>query len=207
MSITKIADALNKAQSKMTGARKGKNNPHFKSSYADLEAVCEAVREAFCSNGLSYTQTMSVLDNGRMTLTTKLMHTSGEFIDSTMLLPDIADPQKIGSAITYYRRYSLMGIAGIPAEDDDGNKASSGVKKETLLKKQVEPKKQTPITDAQHYKLETALTDHPDLRKRMLNYISKEFGVKSLTETPIHLYDSFIKAANEQNENKKVVGE
>lgn len=122
--LAKLAEALNKAQGTMSGAKKDKKNPFYKSSYADLSSVFDAIREPFAANGLSVTQTMGVLESGRTLLKTSLLHSSGERIDSEMLLPDIADPQKLGSAITYYRRYSLMAIAGIPAEDDDGNAAS-----------------------------------------------------------------------------------
>ena len=126
--MKEIATALNKAQAVMGGAKKDKNNPFFKSKYADLASVFEAIREPFADNGLSITQPMEVLENGRTVLKTKLLHISGEMIESSMLLPEIADCQKLGSAITYLRRYSLMAIAGISPEDDDGNAAVKGIK-------------------------------------------------------------------------------
>lgn len=202
MTIAKIAEALNKAQAIMSGAKKDKKNPFFKSSYADLSAVCEAVREPFADNGLSFTQTMSVLDNGRMTITTRLMHLSGEFMDSTMILPDISDPQKIGSAITYFRRYALMGIAGIPAEDDDGNQATASTKKESLKKeKQPLPK----ISDDQYYELEEALGDNLALRQNILAYIKKEFGANSLNEMPVQVYESALRTATESRQKEKKI--
>lgn len=123
-SIKHLAAALNKAQAEMSGAKKGKTNPFFKSSYADLNAVVDAVRIPFAENGLSYSQ-FPVMDDNRVGVETILMHESGEFIASTLMLPTgKLDPQSAGSAITYARRYSLQAIAGIPAEDDDGNQAT-----------------------------------------------------------------------------------
>jgi len=118
-----LAEALCNAQSVMTAAKKDKKNPFFNSSYTSLASVFESINQPFTKNGLSITQIMDVLENGRTVLITKLMHVNGESIESKMLLPDILDPQKIGSAITYFRRYSLMAIAGLPADDDDGNSA------------------------------------------------------------------------------------
>ena len=120
-----LATALSKAQGVMSGAKKGAKNPFFKSSYASLSSVFDAIRAPFAENGLSITQTMDVLESEKQILCTRLLHVSGEYIDSKMLLPVEANPQKLGSLISYYRRYSLMAICGIPAEDDDGNAASS----------------------------------------------------------------------------------
>jgi hypothetical protein len=127
--MKEIAKALNKAQSIMSGARKDKTNPHFRSSYADLASVFDAIREPFAENGLAVSQPIETLENGRMVVVTKLMHISGEILESRMLLPNIDSPQKLGSAITYWRRYSLMSIAGVPAEDDDGNLANENAPK------------------------------------------------------------------------------
>ena len=125
-SIKELAAALNKAQAEMSGAKKGANNPFFKSKYADLNAVVDAVRIPFADNGLSYSQ-FPVMDENRVGVETILMHESGEFIASTLMLPTgKLDAQAAGSAITYARRYSLQSIAGIPAEDDDGNAAVKG---------------------------------------------------------------------------------
>ena len=123
-SIKEIATALNKAQAEMSGASKSSKNPFFKSKYADLNSVIEAIKVPFHDNGLSYSQMPTFLD-GLVGVETILMHVSGEYISSTLLLPMTKqDPQAAGSAITYARRYSLMAVAGIPAEDDDGNTAT-----------------------------------------------------------------------------------
>lgn len=120
-SIKEIATALNKAQAEMSGAKKKETNPFFKSKYADMNAVVDAVRIPFSENGLSYSQ-FPLFEDGKVGVETILMHSSGEWISSVLLLPMTKqDPQSAGSAITYARRYALQSIAGIPAEDDDGN--------------------------------------------------------------------------------------
>jgi hypothetical protein len=126
--IAEIAKALHAAQGEMSGAKKGASNPFFKSKYADMNSVVDAVRTPFCNHGLSYSQ-FPVYQDGFAGVTTILMHNSGEWMEDTCLLPVVKkDPQAVGSAITYARRYSLQSIAGIPSEDDDGNAASQPAK-------------------------------------------------------------------------------
>ena len=123
-SIKSLAIALSKAQGEMGGASKGANNPFFKSKYADLGSVVQAIKEPFANNGLSYVQ-LPVEDNGRIGIETILMHSSGEWLSGSFTVQlSKQDAQGAGSAITYCRRYSLQAVAGIPSEDDDGNAAS-----------------------------------------------------------------------------------
>jgi hypothetical protein len=124
-SIKHIASALNKAQAEMSGAKKGANNPFFKSKYADMNSVVDAVRIPFCNNGLSYSQ-FPIMQDNKVGVETILMHESGEWMSDILVLPMVKqDPQAAGSAITYAKRYALQSIAGIPSEDDDGNAASN----------------------------------------------------------------------------------
>lgn len=123
-SINELATALAKAQSQIEGARKDSTNPHFRSSYADLSSVWEACRKALTANGLSVAQG-PVSDDGRIGVSTMLMHTSGQWIQSTFSMrPAKDDPQGAGSALTYARRYALAAMVGVAPEDDDGNAAS-----------------------------------------------------------------------------------
>lgn len=123
-SIKNLAVAMCKAQAEMGGAHKGANNPFFKSKYADLSAVVQAVKEPFANNGLSYVQ-FPIEQGGRIGVETILMHDSGEYLSNEFTVQlSKQDAQGAGSAITYCRRYGLQAIAGIPSEDDDGNSAS-----------------------------------------------------------------------------------
>ena len=128
--IKDLAEALCKAQSQMGGAVKDSANPFFKSSYADLTSVIKAIKQPFSDNGLSYTQ-FPIHSEGGVGVATRLMHTTGQWIESEYVLPIVKkDPQAAGSAITYARRYALQSIAGIPTADDDAESAMLRGKKE-----------------------------------------------------------------------------
>lgn len=124
--IDKIALALSKAQKAIKPAVKDSQNPFFKSSYADLTSIWDAIREPFAENELSVVQSPTLLDDGRLVLISLLMHSSGQYIRSIYPIKPVKDdPQGVGSALTYARRYSLQSLAGVCAEeDDDGNVAS-----------------------------------------------------------------------------------
>ena len=122
--INELAAALAVAQGLMGGASKTADNPFFKSKYADLGSVIEAVKAPFAAHGLSYVQ-FPVSGENSVGVTTRLMHSSGEWLEQSFFIPlGKMDAQAAGSAITYARRYALQSIAGIPAEDDDGNAAT-----------------------------------------------------------------------------------
>ena len=125
-SIKELAAALAKAQGEMRGAVKDSANPFFKSTYADLSSVVDAIRSAFASNGLSYIQSVEPSDKDEVRVETTLLHASGEWIACGMLALPVSkhDAQGFGSALTYARRYSLSAAVGIAPEDDDGNAAS-----------------------------------------------------------------------------------
>jgi hypothetical protein len=125
-SIAKLAPALVAAQAEVENATKNANNPHFRSQYADLAEIIRTVKPVFTSHGLAIMQ-IPGLEDGHATVETMLVHESGEWITGMAGAPLAkADPQGVGSAITYLRRYSLAGFAGIAQEDDDGNAASQG---------------------------------------------------------------------------------
>tara|TARA_R110000803_G_scaffold53369_3_gene109566 strand:- start:1920 stop:2423 length:504 start_codon:yes stop_codon:yes gene_type:complete len=123
-SIKNLAVAMCSAQAEMGGAAKGAANPFFKSKYADLSSVVQAIKEPFANHGLSYVQ-FPIEDGGRVGIETILMHESGEWLSNSFTVQlTKQDAQGAGSAITYCRRYGLQAVAGIPSEDDDGNAAS-----------------------------------------------------------------------------------
>jgi len=122
-SLNELAGALAKAQSQMQGASKSAENPYFKSKYADLQSCWEALRKPLSDNGLSVVQTMGPTTD-IVFLETMLLHTSGQFIISSISLkPAKQDPQSFGSAISYARRYSLAAITGLFQADDDAEQA------------------------------------------------------------------------------------
>lgn len=130
--INELAAALAKAQGAIQAAAKSAVNPAFKSAdkpngtkYADLAAVWDACRAPLSANGLSVAQIPAVADGGRVSVTTVLLHASGQFLSATVsAMPAKADVQGLGSAITYLRRYGLSAMVGVAPDDDDGNAAS-----------------------------------------------------------------------------------
>ena len=122
--IGKLAFALAKAQGCMHAARKGAENPFFKSRYADLSEVWATIRKPLADNELAVMQT-TVAEDGKLRLRTVLVHSSGEWVESVYPVnPQKQDPQGYGSAVTYARRYALSALVGVVADvDDDGEGA------------------------------------------------------------------------------------
>jgi hypothetical protein len=118
-----IAAALAKAQGVMDAASKDAANPHFKAKFASLASVREAIRKPLSENGIAYIQTLRT-NEGAVEVDTRLIHSSGQFIGDTLRVPLAqATPQGVGSASSYGRRYALMAIVGLAAEDDDAEAA------------------------------------------------------------------------------------
>ena len=139
--INELATALTKVQAKLEGAKMDGSNPFFKSKYATLASVWDACRKPLSDNGLSVVQTCSVGDNGGLVVDTTLLHSSGQWISGELAVnPTKNDPQGVGSAITYARRYGLAAIVGICPEDDDAEAATE--RKPQVSKP--EPKKAPP---------------------------------------------------------------
>ncbi len=135
--VDKLFEALSAAQAAMTGATKGSVNPHYQSKYADLAAVWDACRKPLTENGLSVIQLPSA-DGPRVTVKTILAHKSGQWIESELTMTSVkADPQGVGSALTYARRYALSAMVGIAPDEDDGNAASGGKEKPQDTKRAV----------------------------------------------------------------------
>jgi hypothetical protein len=123
-SVNEIAAALAKAQASMKNAALNKVNPHFRSKYADLAGIRDAVVPELAKAGIAMVQAVDV-GGDAIVLRTRLLHASGQWIESVCPVAFTGDMQKMGSAITYARRYSLSAICGIAAdEDDDANAAT-----------------------------------------------------------------------------------
>jgi hypothetical protein len=119
-----LVKALIGVQESVGPVTKNAVNPHFKSHYADLGAVWKAVATPLHDNGLLVTQTGAVVA-GKPLLVTRVSHVgTGQWVEGEMPLDGgKTDPQGIGAAITYQRRYSLCALFGLMVEDDDGNAA------------------------------------------------------------------------------------
>ena len=123
--ITELTGALLAFQKAVKAVKRDGNNPHFKSRYATLENVIDTAKPALNAHGVILSQAAGEIKDGAVCVTTRLTHSSGEYMQSTLHVPlGKRDPQGVGSAITYGLRYSLMAMLGLPpTDDDDGENA------------------------------------------------------------------------------------
>jgi len=134
--VYNLASAMLEFQKLAVTAKKDGKNPHFRSNYSTLESVIEAVKQGnqfglFFTQGMTY-EYVSDINGGNTVIPvvfTKVMHEHDDTVIESKLpimlaQTNMENPQKIGSAITYYKRYTLQSVYGLPSEDDDGNVAS-----------------------------------------------------------------------------------
>jgi hypothetical protein len=128
-SIGKIAAALGSLQAELEPVSKDKMNPHFRYKYADLPSIMGYLLPLMSKNGLSVTQVPDVGESGELLVETVVMHVSGEFLSGRVRMPLAKnDPQGVGSAITYARRYAICAMVGLVSDEDDDANAASGQK-------------------------------------------------------------------------------
>jgi len=128
-SVADLAKALATAQGELAAVPLNKENPYFKSHYADLGALWEAARPVLSAHGLSVTQTFEPTEkSGVVNVTTTLSHLSGQWRSGTLSMPtgEKSTPQAVGSAITYARRYSLAAMLGMVGDTDDDAENAEG---------------------------------------------------------------------------------
>ena len=184
--IIELAKALSKAQADMPSAELNAVNPFFKTKYADLGGIIKASKPVLAKHGLSVSQ-LTTSTNGDIGITTLLMHSSGEWLESTITLPIGEDAKNVaqaaGSVITYLRRYSYSSVLGMYADEDvDGNDAPPA-------KKKSQPKKQ-PAKESGNGKmsLETA--------KAIKNSKGEKYGDLD-TEKLSHMFNAIQKSLGE----------
>jgi hypothetical protein len=117
-----IWQKLHAAKQQIGKVAKNATNPHFKKSYADINALLTTVEPILHEHGLLLLQPVV----GNDVVTRIIDIDSGEVIESFMSLPVITDPQKVLAAVTYFRRGTLQSLLSLQAVDDDGNTAAQG---------------------------------------------------------------------------------
>lgn len=123
-SLKNIAPAIKRAQAAIIGVVADASNPFFKRKYATLGASWGAIRDPLQKEGISLVQTMGFIPGAGPTLITTLLHESGEYISGEQPVCAKSDnPQEMGSAISYARRYGLSAIVSLVEMDDDGEGA------------------------------------------------------------------------------------
>ena len=126
--ITELSKALIEVQKHLQPAIKDAENPFAKNRYATLNSVMDSCRMALLDNGILLTQYPVPVEGSNLGLVTKLVHAkTGQFQASLAVIPLAKpDPQAMGSAFTYGRRYALSAMLGIVSEEDDDGNAASG---------------------------------------------------------------------------------
>ncbi len=163
-SVDQILPALLSVKSKLEGVTKSSNNPYFKSKYADLNSHLDAVEPLLAQHGLALFQPISYdVVTGKNIVTSMIMHSSGQFIKSEMsLMTKEEDMQKLGSAVTYARRYTLGSLLSMKAVDDDGEAAVGRTEKVKVEKSEVKPVDSVAATP-----VATAAPRRPSFRKNV----------------------------------------
>lgn len=184
--LNEIAPALAKAQSQMLPAEKNAINPHFKSSYSNLTAVFDAIREPLSSNGLAIMQE-ATSNNSGVSVTTRLLHVSGQWIEFEPLIIPVgkATPHAVGSAISYAKRYAVSAALGIVAhEDDDANSANQSAKF-----------KSSTITNDQYVALSDLLNKVPEYKAQVIKTMQRDFQTSDLSQLPANLFQAVMSNA------------
>ena len=199
--IDAIALALSKAQSQISKAEKSSTNPMFKSKYADLDSVFTQCKGPLNENGICISQTMGYAENGELCLMTQLTHESGQWIRSMLPIkydhilgsPDkINALQRLGSTITYLKRYGLSAIVGCGGEeDDDGNKGviSYQAPEVAVVEKALEQQNLVDTIKKQFEVLMLGCSDQEkEIRLKYFSHLKTEYGVTPLLLTMLGQY-------------------
>ena len=204
--LSELFTAVAKCQGEMKTAKRDSENPFFKSSYADLASCWETCREPLSKNGLGVIQIpfTKKSDDGRVIsiiVKTILTHASGQWISGDIeLFPVRTDPQGVGSAQTYARRYGLMAIVGIAADDDDGNMA---VKSQPIAAKplpKVETQDTKHVTETQLKQLYTMAHARGVSAENVKNLIQGRYNLNSSKEMTIQQYQVVMKLIKENSQ-------
>ena len=200
--IHELTVALAKAQASYKPIEKDKTakTGTFNYTYADLSDCLEAIRPALNANGLASVLGVEA-DGNVVSVTTRLIHRSGQWIETTMhTVAESAAPQKVGSAITYGRRYSLLALAGhAPQMEDDDGVASMPVSGPPKVERAVKPKPPPPApTPPVPPAAPPAPPQNAVARKaEALDYMTKRFGLLKARSVLAHVLDRQLAPTDE----------
>ncbi len=179
-SIVDLAKALNVMQGQLLTVPKEKTNPFHQSKYADLSAIWKMCRQPLAANGLSLVQTTEVVENN-VILETTLLHTSGQWLRSKLSLnPVKLDPQGVGSALTYGRRYAMCAMLGIAADEDDDAEGASNHPGDKRTAPNSKPIEKKAVTDSDWLKRSLK-----SLNWNPLDWINETFKIKGETVSAV----------------------
>lgn len=186
-SVKEIYGALAVAIGDIQNPPKNAVNPHFKNRYAELSVILETVKPILKKNGLAVIQGVET-DGNRVMIQTRIIHVSGEWIESELTLQAAGtDPQKIGSAITYGRRYAISAILNIAADDDDDGEGNRKKENQKPVAATTPPKNNQPKPAAKTQNpLDKELLGILDMiepnrqkQRQIMDYVKAKFGETS----------------------------
>lgn len=196
--------ALSKAQGEYKKIGYNRENPYFKSQYADLDAIMESVRPALAKYGLAFLQQIRISEEGQTILHSILSHASGQWIESRVrIIPSKNDSQTFGSTLTYQKRYAAVSLLGVTVShdtsDDDAEMAMADsrqiIAKGVALNTKYNPKEQSydSITKEQLEELEYELQGFEDIAEDILD----KMKLQSLADLPKSKYQLSINRIRE----------
>lgn len=196
--INELSTALAKAQGEFTIAGLNKQNPYFKSRYADLASVVSSARPALTKYGLSVVQNILAHEDGSSVLHTILLHSSGQYLESRMrIIPAKSDIQSLSSYTTYIKRMAYASLVGVVTgdESDDDGEAAVATQREVYAKgvalnndyKPQDNAYQT-VSKDQIDELEYELDGYPNIAELMLN----GYKIQSIADLPKSKYMTAI---------------
>jgi hypothetical protein len=215
--IASLAAALVEAQKGMPNVPKETVGQvgNQKRNYADLATVTETARPIMSSAGLAWVQGCSDGASGSVTVTTRIMHTSGEWIEESLSMPTgQGGAQQVGSAITYARRYSLMAMLGLAPEDDDGAAAQAAHRPQEQQQAASEGNSGNEGVRVVRL-INEAKRDHPKAHARLVEFAAdnkRDLTVRALAEdsewrrTVEHTLGAFIGGADTPAEQATLPG-
>lgn len=182
-----IIPAFLAAQKLFQPAVKDKVNTHFGQKYSDFNAVWEAVMPHLLANDICMMQFPTTGDDGALVLLTRLIHKSGQFIESVWRWkPDRQNIQGLGSLLTYMKRYALQAICGLPSDDDDGNATMPKKENQQARPVQAKPAAKTPekfnAMVTEHQKWLASFLEKNKIDKSLFQQISAELNGKTMNE-------------------------
>ena len=197
-SIKEIAAALSAFQSEVKDPSRNGENPHFKSKYVQLDGLLAAVRPILANHGLSLMQSTGG-DGVNISVSTLIMHTSGEWIETEPLVlkAQQATPQGAGSACTYGRRFSLSAALGVAwDDDDDGNAASTPPKAEKKSAPQAKAKSEQGNKDMLIHSISTMAKElganSDDLKEVMRRHFDKTASAELTYDEALEMKKHFV---------------
>lgn len=189
--LDQLATALAAAQGDYPPITTNRENPYWSTGYADLDTVVRAIQPCLVAHGLSFVQQQRITPEGATMLHSKLMHTSGQWIESrARITPVKNDPHAYGSELQYQKRFALMSLLGITIQadpfDDDAERSMADhrktVEKGTAINTKYNPREQSKetINKDQLIELEYELQAYPDI----IEQIYDAYHITSLADLP-----------------------